>query len=133
MKNIKKEELILAAQDAAINSFPSYDGNEVDLIDALDALKLFMAECPEIVDYLNPCKEDLTGYQGAFVPGTDETEWTHWSKECPEYDHDCSREGCGRSVSDSYSFWGTLVVLAPNGKLVIAAEYMQNVSGGYGI
>jgi hypothetical protein len=132
MKNLNKEEIMMAAQDAAINAFPSYDG-EVKLVDALDALSQFRAECPQIVDYLKTCQEDLTGFEGAYVPGTDESEETHWAKECPNYDHDCLDVGCGRSVSESYSFWGTLVVKSPSGRLVVAAEFNQNVTGGYGI
>ena len=134
MKKIQNFEIKRAAQEAAINSLPLFEGNvEPSLVCALNAQKQFWDECPEIVDYLKASQIDLTGLEGAFIPGTDESENTHWTKECQDHGHDCWREGCGRSVSESYSFWGTLVVLAPNGSFVVAAEFNQNVKGGYEI
>lgn len=140
LKKLDKLEIQMALQDNVINNLPPFDGELIGLDSgplsltcALEAQKEFWAECPTVVNHYHHCGIDLTGYEGVFVPGTDETEETHWVKECPAHEHDCWREGCGRAVSESYSFCGELVVLAPNGRLVVAAAFHDYVNGGYGI
>lgn len=102
------------------------------------AITEFQAEMPEIMDYYKP----FTGNVGNFIDWEtviydssaqgepDEA----WSKECPDWDHDCCHEGCGRTVSPDWYVTGVLSGrLVGSNQRVVLAEWVNNYRGGYGL
>ena len=78
-----------------------------------EAKKQFLHNAPRIVDswkfvpaYAGHHPARLTEWDGA-------EDATHTNK-CPEHDHDCCREGCGKSWTDSYDYGAKLEVWHKN-------------------
>lgn len=105
---------------------------------ARKALEEFLASQPEVMDYLNPFTGNVnnfvdweTSVYDSSAQGEPDAPWT---KECPDHDHDCSREGCGRTVSPNWYVWGSLSArLIGSRKRVVLAEWINHYQGGYGI
>lgn len=100
------------------------------------AIESFMAEMPRIVDYYSPFKGNFNNYiewETVLYDSSDVGEPDEpWDKECPDHDHDCCREGCGRTVAPDYYVTGVLTArLIGSNKRVILAEWVNNYSGGY--
>lgn len=102
------------------------------------AIIKFQKEMPEIVDYYDELRENVNNfidwetnvYDSSAEGEPDES----WNKECPEFDHDCCREGCGRTVVPDWYVTGTLSARRiGSNKREVLLEWGNNYRGGYGI
>jgi hypothetical protein len=90
----------------------------------------FTATAPVIVDYwfFVPA---YAGHLPARLTVWDGAEDAHHTTECPDYEHDCWREGCGKTWSDSYDFGAKLEVLH-KGNWKRVGEWTNFVKSGVG-
>jgi hypothetical protein len=105
------------------------------MLNKKQAIKIFRADAPRVCDFY----EELPLYSGKLpartliydssAPGEPDEPW---DKECPDYEHDCLRCGCGRTVAPDWYVEGTLEVFH-RGEWKIAARWVNNYRGGYGI
>jgi hypothetical protein len=100
-----------------------------------EALRVFRANAPSVCDfyeeaplYAGHLPARVTLYDSSAPGEPDEA----WDKECPGQDHDCGREGCGRTIQPDWYVEGTMEVLH-RGEWKLAALWVNHHRGGYGI
>jgi hypothetical protein len=102
------------------------------------AIETFNGDMPSIVDHFSPFSGNVanfvdweTSIYDSSAPGEPDEAW---DKECPDHEHDCWREGCGRTVSPDWWVEGNLTA-KPIGsnKRVVLARWVNHYRGGYGI
>lgn len=98
-----------------------------------EALEVYRSKAPEILyesEQFDRIKEgdfDLGDYAKIEEGDTDAS----YQKECPDHDHDCWREGCGRTVTPGYERWCHILVYSSEGWKPVKGYTIQE-PGGYG-